>query len=147
LDRRRETPGIAREARAILWMSGEGEECVAEEVRRRFMAGDQQEEAEAEKLVVSEGPTIHLGGKERAHEVVAWCGAALGKEAAEVLGERLGGGNRSLAELGGGHVGGVRATDEVARPRAKRGTIPRRDPHELRDDGRRQRPRELVDEV
>ena len=69
-------------------MAQEREHAVADEIDGRLVAGDEQQRARAEHLVLGEGVALLLGVHERGEHVVARVGAASGDELAEVLVER-----------------------------------------------------------
>ena len=78
-----QSDGIAHEQRALLRVAGEHHDAGPDEARRGVVAGEHEEEAEAEQLFVGELLAVDLGTDERGHHVAARLRTPFGEELGE----------------------------------------------------------------
>ena len=140
--------GVVAQSTQLGGMTQERERSVADEIDRRFMAGDQEQHAGREQLVLAELVPRLLGGDEAGEQVGARRGASLGDEGAEILGQ---GSSRPCPTLR--HVRfrrqeeGVQAPRDVQTPLLETLPIRRRDAEHLADHDDRKGIGEVLDEV
>ena len=129
-------------------MAQERQGAVADQVDRGLMAGDEQEDARGEQLVLAQRVARFLGGDEAREHVVPRRGPALGDEPAEVLGEGAAAGEALLGHLRvRRQQDGVETARDVHPPRLEALVVLDGDAEHLADDGHGQRIRELLDQV
>ncbi len=159
LDRAVDEAGIRTQGCELVGMGEEGEGPARDEVDRRLMAGDEQQEGHAEEFLGGErrriGPPEAGGaacdraaarhrdgpgrcGDERAQQVVTGVGPLVLDEGGEVA--RHAGDRRTGRLRRGGR-------DDLAGPGVEVAVVGRRHPEQLADDGQRQRQREGADEI
>jgi hypothetical protein len=116
---------------------------VRDEIRRRDVAGDEQQHAHPERLLLWESTTIgQLGGRNRRDEVIAWLLAALLNQVEEV--------HRHLALallLALGDLLVARGRDERLRPLLELRAVFHWNSQQFGDDDDRERVRDFLNEV
>jgi hypothetical protein len=146
LDRAVQQRGIVADERGLRRVAEQVEEAVADQVRRRLVAREEEEDAVCDHLVVRQALALVLRAEEEAHEVVLWPALVLAEERAEVVREP-----RDARARLGEVVALVGRPAEVRRqavgPRLDAVEVLGRRAHQARDDHRRERERELADEV
>src|SRR5437667_4876655 len=127
-------------------MAEEMEEAVPEQVRRRLVPGEEEEDAVRDRLVAREALALVLGAEHEARQVVARAALALAEERVEVVDQRGCAGAR-LGEV----VALVDRAAEVRRqpigPRLDRLEVLLRRAHQPGDYGRGKGEGKLPDEI
>ena len=143
LDGARNAGRVACDRGALLGVLGEQVCGVADELRGRLVARDDEEEAEPQQLRVGERLALLLGRDQHTQEVVAGLIPAFGDEAVEVAVE-----GRRSREAGRGDLVGVGfAVEERVGRVAQRVLLDIGNAEHLADHGHRQQCREVADEV
>ena len=120
---------------------GQHVQQIAEQVRGGFVSGDQQQDVEADDLLLGKTHTVDLGVRNRTEEVARRMGLTLRDQLAKEL--------RHLHQLGlarrGGRAG--QRSGERVGPALEIGLARFRNAHHPRDDGDGQRRGESIDDV
>src|SRR5882724_166194 len=148
LDGARDEPRRFAQAAQLARVLQERQDPVADQVDGRLVAGDEQEDARRDQLLLVELVARLLGGDERRQEIAARRGAALGDETAEVVADGAASGRAAPRHLRiGRQPDRVETAGDVEAPTLEALVIRDRDAQYLADDIDGDRVGELLDHV
>ena len=124
--------GAVLEQVQLVAVAQEREHAVADEVLRRLVSGDEDQDAQAEQLLLRQLLVVLLGGDERGQEVVARFLAAVLDEGPEVHAELRDRPHGLVQRVRRRH--GVEDRCDLARPALERIAVLDGDTHQLADD-------------
>ena len=141
LDRGFRERGVIPQLRHLFRVLQERESSVSDEVDGRFMSRDEKQEHHGEELVAAESVSLLFRPQERGRQIVPGLGSTALEEPLEIAPELPDRGQETP-----GRVQRIRRND-VARPGVELSPVFGGNPQNLRDDGHRERQREIGDEI